>query len=178
MTLQHEWMIQLRKPGRLPPELYPCIPQSWLCLYSFSPFCLPSARAQSEWLYSARKLWTLVLILALLKPQLHFFYKLTKGNRTLEAQGFKSMQIKITGLMDVSENYFFLRYCKNSALTSNQERLGLPPLTFSLFIIIFVLQKNKTKHLYWLFQVFSSINLLCGFYSLITSSSYLYSVCL
>lgn len=39
--------------------------------------------------------WTLAFILALLKPQLHVFLSGTKGNGTLETQGFDSTEIKL-----------------------------------------------------------------------------------
>lgn len=52
--------------------------------------------SSGPWANMEQKLWAQTLILALLKPQLHFFYKWTTGNRTLEMQGLNSTQIQIS----------------------------------------------------------------------------------
>lgn len=61
-----------------------------------------------------QKLWMLTLFLILLNRQLHISQDLIKGNGILETQGCNCMQIIITHPpMQVTENYFPLRYCKD-----------------------------------------------------------------
>lgn len=93
----HAWLTGILPSGSRPcrsPYKWPNGPQlAW---------CWTGPGSPTEW-----KLWTLALILALLKHQLDFFHGWTRGIRTLEIEGFNSMQIKIAhSPMQVSENPF------------------------------------------------------------------------
>lgn len=60
--------------------------------------------------WNGNSVWATALILALLKTQLDFFLGKTKGNGTLETQGFESTEIKLSATshppVRVSENSF------------------------------------------------------------------------
>lgn len=59
----------------------------------------------------AQELWTLVLLLALLNPQLHIFQDWLKVNRALENENYNSMQMKTThSPVPVLEIYFSLTH--------------------------------------------------------------------
>lgn len=80
-----------------------------------------------------RRLWTLVLIFPLLKPQLHVFYYWTKGNGMLENQGFNSTSIKIShSPMRLSENSFSWDITRIPLSVATSENEDLSPLATNM----------------------------------------------
>lgn len=83
------------------------------------------------------KLWAMILILALLKPQLLFFYGNTGGGENLETRGFNSMQIKITcSPMWVSENHFSQYVAEWEEANSCLRSLHFLLLSLTLFFLL------------------------------------------
>lgn len=80
---------------------------------------------------TGKELWTQVLLLALLKLQLHFFHDWTEANGTLESQGFNSTS-KNHPLSHVRlRKYLCSGYYKKSTPSNTHWGRGLP-----LYLII------------------------------------------